>query len=162
MVQLSHLYLTTGKAVALIKWIFVSKVMSLLFNMLSRFVITFLPRNKHPLISWLWSLSAVILEPKKVKSVTDSTFPPSVCHEVMGPDASGLAKKGWIFCIILEVLRLMLSEVAAPWDHSCTSQSSYIFMPHHLGCVALVLLLPRRVCECTCSVIPDSLRPHGL
>ena len=62
MVQLSHLYLTTGKAVALIKWIFVSKVMSLLFNMLSRFVITFLARNKHPLISWLWSLSAVILE----------------------------------------------------------------------------------------------------
>ena len=94
--QLSHLYVT-GKAVALTVRTFVSKVMSLLFNMLSRFVITFLPRNKHPLISWLRSLSAVILEPRKVKSVTDPTFPPSVCHEVMEPDASGLAKKEMSF-----------------------------------------------------------------
>ena len=69
------------------KWTFVGKVMSLLFNMLSRFVITFLPRSKCHLISWLQSPSAVILEPKKVKSVTISTVSPSICHEIMGPDA---------------------------------------------------------------------------
>ena len=70
MVQLSHPYMTTGKTIALIRWIFVSKVMSLLFNMTSRFVIAFLPRSKRLLISWLQSLSVVILEPKKIKSVT--------------------------------------------------------------------------------------------
>ena len=86
MVQLSHPYMTTGKTIALTRWTFVSKVMSLLFNMLSRFIIGFLPRNKHLLISQLQSPSAVILEPKKIKSVTTSTFSPSVCHEVMGPD----------------------------------------------------------------------------
>ena len=72
MVQLSHPYMTTGKAIALIIWTFVDKVMSLLFNMLSRFVIAFLPRNKRLLISWLQSLPMVILEPKKIKSVTVS------------------------------------------------------------------------------------------
>ena len=72
MVQLSHPYLTTGKTVALTRWTFVGKVMSLLFNMLSRFLIAFLPRSKHLLISWLQSPSAVILEPKKIKSVTVS------------------------------------------------------------------------------------------
>ena len=82
-VQLSHLYMTTGKIIALTIWTFVSKVMSLLFNMLSRFVIAFLPRNKHLLISCLQSLYAVILEPKKIKSVSVSSFfPPSICHEV--------------------------------------------------------------------------------
>ena len=87
MVQLSHPYMTTGKSVALTRWTFVGKVMSLFFNMLLRLVIGFLPRSKHLLISWLQSPSAVILETKKIKSVTVSTFPPSVCHEVMGPDA---------------------------------------------------------------------------
>ena len=77
--------MTIGKTIALTIWTFVSKVMSLLFNMLSRFVIAFLPRSKHLLISWLQSLSAVILETKKIKSVTGYTFSPSVCHEVMGP-----------------------------------------------------------------------------
>ena len=86
-VQLSHPYVTTGKTVALTIWIFVSNVMSLLFNMLSRFVIAFLPRSECLLISWLQSPSAVIMEPKKIKSVTVSTFPPSICHEVMGPAA---------------------------------------------------------------------------
>ena len=76
-VQLSHLYMTTGKTIALTRWTFVGKVMSLLFNMLSRFVITFLPRSKHLLISWLQSPSAVILEPQKIKSVTVSPF---ICH----------------------------------------------------------------------------------
>ena len=87
MVQFSHLYMTPGKTIALTIWTFVGKLISLLFNMLSSLVITFLPRNKCLLISWLQSLSAVILEPKKIKSVTASTFPPSISHEVMGPDA---------------------------------------------------------------------------
>jgi len=87
MVQLSHLYLTTRKTIALTRPTLVSIVMSLLFNMLSRLVIAFLPRSKHLLISWLQSLSAVILEFKKIKSVTVSTVSPSICQGVMGPDA---------------------------------------------------------------------------
>ena len=79
----SHPYMTTGKTIALTRWTFTSKMISLLFNMLSRFVIAFLPRGKHLLISWLQSPSAVILEPKKIKSVTASTFSPSICHEVL-------------------------------------------------------------------------------
>ena len=86
-VQLSHPYMTTGKTIAFTRWTFVDKVMPLLFNMLSRLVITFLSRSKHILISWLQSPSAVILEPKKVKSDTVSTVSPSICYEVMGPDA---------------------------------------------------------------------------
>ena len=83
MVHLSHPYITTGKNIALIRWIFVNKVMSLLFNMLSRLVIAFLPRSKCFLISWLQSPSAVILEPKKIKFVTVSILSPSICHETM-------------------------------------------------------------------------------
>ena len=75
------------KIIALTRWTFVSKVMSLLFNMLSRLVITFLPRSKHLLISWLQSPSAVILEPPKIKSVTVSIVSQSICYEIMGPDA---------------------------------------------------------------------------
>ena len=86
-VQLSHPYMTTGKTIALTRRTFVGKLMSLLFNMLSRIVITFLLRSKHLLISWLRSPSAVILEPRKIKSATVSTVSPSICHEVMGPDA---------------------------------------------------------------------------
>ena len=86
-VQLSHPYMSTGKTIASTIQIFVDKVKSLLFNMLFRFVIAFLPRSKRLLISWLQSLSAGILEPKKIKSVTVSIVSPSVCHEVMGPDA---------------------------------------------------------------------------
>src|SRR5574339_426028 len=86
-VQLSHPYMTTGKTIALTTRTFVGKVMSLLLNMLSRLVITFLPRSKHFLISWLQSPSAVILEPPKKKSDTVSTVSPSISHEVMGPDA---------------------------------------------------------------------------
>ena len=86
-VRLSHPYMTTGKTIALTRRTFVGKVMSLLFNMLSRLVITFLPRSKRLLISWLQSPSAVILEPPKIKSDTVSTVSPSICHEVMGPDA---------------------------------------------------------------------------
>ena len=86
-VQLSHPYMTTGKTIALTKRTFVGKVMSLLFNMLSRLVITFFPRSKHLLILWLQSPSAVILEPPKIKSVTVSIVSPSICHEVMSLDA---------------------------------------------------------------------------
>ena len=86
-VQLSHPYMTTGKSIALTIWTLVDKVMSLLFNMLSRLVITFLPRNKCLLILWLQSPSAVILEPRKIKSATVFTVSPSICHEMMGPDA---------------------------------------------------------------------------
>ena len=85
MVQLSYLYTTTGKTIALTRWIFTDKAMSLLFNVLSRFVITFLPRSKCLLISWLQSSFAVILKPKKIKSVTVSIVFQSICHEVMGP-----------------------------------------------------------------------------
>ena len=85
--QLSHPYMTTGKTIALTIWTFVGKVMSLLLNMLSRLVITFLPTSKRLLISWLQSPSAVILEPKKIKSDTVSTVYPSICHKVMGPYA---------------------------------------------------------------------------
>ena len=86
-VQLSHLYMTTGKTIALTRWTFVGKVMSLLFNMLSGLVIAFLPRNKHLLISWLQLPSILILEPMKIKSSTVSTISPSICCEVMGLDA---------------------------------------------------------------------------
>ena len=86
-IQLSHPYLTTGETIALARCTFVDKVMSLHFNMLSRLVITFLPRSKRLLISWLHSSSAVILEPRKIKSANVSSVSPSISHEVMGPDA---------------------------------------------------------------------------
>ena len=86
-VQLSHSYMTTGKTIALTRRTFVGKVMSMLFNMLSRLVITFLPRSKGLLISWLQSPSVVILEPPKIKSATVSTVSPSICHEVTVLDA---------------------------------------------------------------------------
>ena len=87
MVQLSHPYMITGKTIFLTIWTFVGRVISLLFNMLPRFVIAFLPRSKRLLISWLQSPSAVILEPKKIKSVTVSIVSPSICHKVMELDA---------------------------------------------------------------------------
>ena len=86
-VQLSYPYMTTGKIIALTRWTFVGKVMSLLFNMLSRLVIAFFPSSKRLLILLLQSASLVILEPKKIKSVTVFIVSPSICHEVMGPDA---------------------------------------------------------------------------
>ena len=96
-VQLSHLYMTTGKTIALTRWTFVDKVMSLFFNMLSSLVIVFLPRSKRLLISWLQSPSAVTLEPKKIKSVTVSIVSPSICHEVVGPDA--MISAFWMLCL---------------------------------------------------------------
>ena len=87
MVQLLNAYMTTGKTIALTIGTFVGKVMSLFFNTLSRFVIAFLPRSKSHLVSWLHSPSSMILEHKKIKSLTVSIVSPSVCHEIMGPDA---------------------------------------------------------------------------
>ena len=84
MVQFSHLYVTTGKTISLTRRTLVGKVMSLLFNILSRLIIAFLPRSIHLLISWLLSASTVILEPKTIKSVTVSIVSPSICHEVFG------------------------------------------------------------------------------
>ena len=98
MVQLSHPYMTTGKTTALTRQTFVGKVMSLLFNMLSRMVITFLPKSKHLLISWLQSPSAVILEPPKINSDNFSTVSPSISYEMMGPDAMADSKCSWIIC----------------------------------------------------------------
>ena len=86
MVQLSHPYMTNGKTIVLTRQTFFGKVLSLLFSMLSRFVIAFLPRSKYLLISWQQSPSTVILEPKKIKSVTVSIVSPSICHEVIGLD----------------------------------------------------------------------------
>ena len=94
--QLSHPYMTTGKTLSLTIQIFVSKVMSLLFSILSNFVIAFCPRNKHLLISWLQSQSLVILEPKIMKSDTISIFPPSTCHEVMGQHAMIFVFECWV------------------------------------------------------------------
>ena len=103
--QLSHPYMTTGKTIALTRQTFVGKVMSLLFNMMSRLVITFLPRSKRLLISWLQSPSAVILESPKVKSATVSTVSPSICHEVVGPDAMILLHlKGQLLLTCSQVL----------------------------------------------------------
>ena len=96
MVQLSHPYMTMGKTVALTRWTFDGKVMSLLFNELSRFAIAFLPRRPSVLFSWLWSPSALILESRKIKPVTLSIDTPSICHEVMGPDAMILAFECWV------------------------------------------------------------------
>ena len=105
-VQLSYPYMTTGKTIALTRWTFVGKVMSLLFNMLSRSVITFLPRSKHLLISWLQSPSAAILEPWKIKSATVSTVSPSICHDGMGPDA--LICKYLIYVLIYTYSYIMI------------------------------------------------------
>ena len=95
-VQLLHPYMTTVKTIALTTQTFDGEVMALLFNMLSRIVIAFLPRSKHFLISWLCSPSKVILEPKKRKSITVSTFSPSICHESDGPDAMMFVFECWV------------------------------------------------------------------
>ena len=95
-VQLSHPYMTTGKSIALTRWTFVCKIMSLLFNTMSRFVIAFLPRSKRLLISWLQSPPAVILELEKIKAVTVSIVSPSISHEVMGPDAMIFVFECWV------------------------------------------------------------------
>ena len=119
MVPLSHPYMTTGKAIALTRWTFVGKAMPLLFNMLSKLVIPFLPRSKRLLISWLQSPSTVILESPKLNSTTFSTVSPSNCHKVMGPDAMILVF--W-----------MLSFINNDWEYSCYSlQHIHTENTHH-------------------------------
>ena len=137
MVQLSHPYMTTGKTIALTVWILVGKVMSLLFNTLSRFGIAFLPRSKHLFIFIFWrssfsvyltefhgcSLPTVILEPKKIKSVTASNFSPSIWFEMMGPDAMILVF--WMLSpFFLELFIALCSSVAACWTPSDLGGSS--------------------------------------
>ena len=112
-VQLSHPYMTTGKTIVLSRWTFVDKVMSLLFYMLSRLVITFLPRSKRLLISWLQSPSAVILEPPKIKSDTISTVSSSISHEVMGPDATILVF--WMLSFKPTFSLYSLDALYSPW-----------------------------------------------
>ena len=134
MVQLSCLHMTTGKTIALTSRTFVGKVMSLLFNTLPRFAIAFLPRSKCLLISWLQSVSTVILEPKKIKSVTVSIVSPSICHEVMVPDT--------MILVFFNVLNQLL--------HSPLSLSSR-------GCLVPLHFLPLGGVICTSEVIDISL-----
>ena len=127
-VQLSHPYLTTGKTISLTRQTFVGKIMSLLFNMLSRLVITFLPRSKHLLISWLQSPSAMILEPPQIKSLTLSTISISICHEVMGPDAMILVfwmlsfKPTFSLSSFTFIKRLFSSSLSAKCGVTCISE----------------------------------------
>ena len=114
-VQLSHPYMTTGKTIALTRRTFVGKVMSLLLNMLSRLAITFFPRSKHLLISWLQSPSAVVLEPPKIKSATVSNVSPSICREVMGPYQNQTSK---------------LYQNYLPFQFSSVAQSCPTLRPH--------------------------------
>ena len=147
-VQLSHQYMTPGKAIALTRWTFVGKVMSLLFNMLSRLVITFLPRSKYLLISWLQPPSAVILQPKKIKSVTVSTVSPSICYGVMGPDAMILAfwmlrfKPTFSFSSFTFIKRLFSSSL-----HSVISVMSF-------ACLKLFRFLPEILIPACASSSP--------
>ena len=176
-VQLSHPYMTTGKTIALSRWTFVGKVMSLLFNMLYRLVITFLPRSKHLLISWLQSPSRVILEPPKIKSVTVFTVSPSICHEVMRPDAMVL-----VFLILSFKLTFALSSftlIKRLFSSSLLSAIRVVsFAYQRLLTFLLEILIPACASSSpaflmmysayklnkllSCSVMSDSLWPHGL
>ena len=146
MVQLSHPYMTNGKTIALTICTFAGKVMSLLFNMLFRFAIAFLPRNKCLLISWLQSPSAVILEPQKIKSDTVSTVSPSICYDVMGPDAMTLVfwmlsfKPAFSLSSFTFIKRLLSSLLCRKggchlhiWGRWCFSRQSWFCLVLHLA-----------------------------
>ena len=144
-VLLSHPYMTTGKTIALTSWPLVGKIMSLLLNILSRLVITFLPRSKRLLISWLQSPSAVILEPPKIKSDTVSTVSPSIYHEVMGPDAMIFVfwmlsfKPTFSLSSFTFIKRLFSSSsLSARWVVSFAYLRLFIFLPANLfqACVS--------------------------
>ena len=153
MVQLSHLYMTTGKTNAWTRRTFVSKVMSLFFNTLSRFVMAFLSRTKHLLILWLQSPSAVILEPKKIKSATLSTFPPSICHEVMGLDAMIL-----VFWMLSFMPAVSLSSFT--FIKRLVSSSSLSLDPSKLLVSYRIILLPsNHLCS---AYSPHSSIPSNL
>ena len=146
MVQLSHLYMTPGKTIPLTIWTFVSKVMSLLFNSLSRLIIAFLPRIKHLLISWLQSLSEVILEPRKIKSVIVSIFSPSICHEVMGTDTKILVLSQLFHSpfhlhrealfLLISLLPLNMTEVLALFDSFSLPSSRCCYFPEFYFSIA--------------------------
>ena len=129
-VQLAHPYMTTGKTIALTRWTFVGKVLSLLFNMLSGLVITFLSRSKCLVISWLQSPSAVILEPPEIKSATISTVSPCICHEVMGPGAMILVF-GMLSLTFIKRL-FSSSSLSAIMVVSSAYQKLLIFLPADL------------------------------
>ena len=134
LVQLSYPCMTTGKTIALTRWTFVDKVMSLLFNMLSRLVIACLPRSKHLLVSWLQSPSAVILEPKKIKSVTVFIVSPSICQEMMGPDAMififwMLSFKPFSLSFLTFIKKLFSSSLSALRVVSSSYLRLLIFLP---------------------------------
>ena len=124
--QLSHPYMTTGKTIALTRWTVVGKVMSLLFNMLSRLVIAFLPRSKCLLISWLWSPSAVILEPPKTKSLTVSIVSPTICHKVLRPDA------------VILVFWMLSFKPAFSFSYSLQEALQFLFAFCHKGRVICI------------------------
>ena len=171
-VQLSHPYMTTGKTIALTRWTFVCKMLSLLFTILCRFVIAFLPRSKCLLTLWLWSLSAVILEPKKLKSVTVSIFSPSICHEVMGLGAMILVFTSrppllwWLhsgegqmvkFCFLKFVFILFLT-VLGLCCHTQTSLVAACRASHPDGCSSCRALALEHVgfsCSAACGIFLD-------
>ena len=119
MLQFSHPYMTTGKTIALTVQTLTGKVMSLIFNMLSRLVIAFLPSYKRFLISWLQSPSAMILEPKKIKSVAVSIASPSICHEVIGPDAMILVSRMLSFFNFFTLLFHFYQDSLSPCLYFC-------------------------------------------
>ena len=135
--QLSHPYMTNGKTIALTRWTFVGKVMSLLFNMLSRLVITFLPKSKCLLISWLQSPSEVILEPRKIKSDTVSTVSPSISHEVMGRDAMIL-----VFWMLSFLFLPVFVYPVSPYQN-VTSKTAWAM--YSLSCMIKLVICQRKI-----------------
>ena len=164
-VQLSHPYMTTGKTIAMTRWTFVGKVMSLLFNMLSRLVITFLPRSKHLLISWMQSPSAVILEPRNIKSATVSIVSPFICHEVMEPDAMIL-----VFWMLSFKATFSLSSFTfiKRWSSS-SRRSSRLFSSSSLSAIRVVssaylrllIFLPAILIPAYASTSPEFLMMYS-
>ena len=145
--QLSHLYMSTGKTIVLTRRPFVGKVMSLLLNMLSRFVIASLPRSKYLLFSWLQSLSSVILEPKKMKSVTVSTFSPSVCHEVIGQDATILVFWMWSFKLSSQLFHSPLFTLIKKLFSSSSLSAIRVVVSKYLRLLIFLLAILVSACD---------------
>ena len=147
MVQLSHLYMTTGKTIALTIGTFVIRVKSLLFNVLSRCVITFLPGSKHLLISWLQLPSAIILDKKKIKLVTLSTFSPSICHEVMELDAM-------IFIFYMQSFRPAISLSSFTFIKKLFSSSSLSASRVVFSACQVIYIFPGNLNSSLCFIQP--------
>ena len=154
MVQLSHPSVTTRKTIALTICTVVSKVMSLLFSMLLRFVIEFLPRSKHLLIPWLQSPSTVILEPKNIKSITASSFFPSICHEEMGPDAMILVSCMLSFKLTFSCSSLTL--IKRLFSSSSLSALRVVSSPY----LSLLIFLPSILIPACASSSPAFLKMY--